>query len=186
MLGESELFMKIVPLKCPTCNATLNIENGHKIIYCSYCGSQLYVDDENRTFTVHIHDEAELKRLEYEKQRYEAEVDAKERPLREYKKNLKRWRKACAIIILLESILIGLGFVFSSKMEDFFGMWIGLLMIGAAIVAFIRPHVPDNSRSRIKEVIVSFLLMCFGGEIISLLFGALCSVLIGWIISIFK
>ena len=38
--------MKIVSLKCPECGASLNIEEGRKMCFCSHCGTQIMLDDE--------------------------------------------------------------------------------------------------------------------------------------------
>lgn len=38
--------MKIVSLKCPECGASLNIEQGMKMCFCSHCGTQIMLDDE--------------------------------------------------------------------------------------------------------------------------------------------
>lgn len=37
--------MKLYQLKCPTCGATVEIEQDRKIMFCSYCGSKIYLDD---------------------------------------------------------------------------------------------------------------------------------------------
>ena len=42
--------MKIIPLSCPQCKASLQIEDTErKFIFCQYCGQKIYLDDETRT-----------------------------------------------------------------------------------------------------------------------------------------
>ena len=69
--------MKIVKLICPACGA--NIDSDGKMMFCSYCGAKLFVDDEAINININYtkHDEARirdserkekvrLKELEYE------------------------------------------------------------------------------------------------------------------------
>lgn len=32
---------KIIPIKCPECDADLDIEEGRKVMFCSYCGRKI-------------------------------------------------------------------------------------------------------------------------------------------------
>ena len=50
-------------VKCPDCGASLSIEDGREKFFCSYCGAQIIVINENE----HIYrtiDEAEVKHAE--------------------------------------------------------------------------------------------------------------------------
>ena len=44
--------MKIIAYKCPQCGANLEIEQGRKELYCSFCGTKLFIDDETRTMRI--------------------------------------------------------------------------------------------------------------------------------------
>lgn len=37
--------MKMYQLNCPSCGATVEIEQDRKSMFCTYCGNQIYVDD---------------------------------------------------------------------------------------------------------------------------------------------
>lgn len=39
--------MKLIAIKCPNCSGNLNVEENKEFTTCSYCGSQIYIDDEN-------------------------------------------------------------------------------------------------------------------------------------------
>lgn len=77
--------MKVIPMKCPECGATIQVEEGRNKCFCTYCGTQLYFDDEvKREVHEHIHheiDEAEIRKAEayeeIEKQRLEKEAELK-------------------------------------------------------------------------------------------------------------
>ena len=38
--------MKLISIKCPNCGGNLNLEKDNEVIYCNYCQSQIYVDEE--------------------------------------------------------------------------------------------------------------------------------------------
>lgn len=60
------MAIKLISIKCPECNAVLNIEEGRNQAFCSYCGAKVLVNDENE-YTFHTIDEAEIKKAETEK-----------------------------------------------------------------------------------------------------------------------
>ena len=37
--------MNLVSVKCPSCGATLNIDNGIDTCFCTYCGSKIFLND---------------------------------------------------------------------------------------------------------------------------------------------
>ena len=51
--------MKLIPLECPNCKATLRIAEGREFIFCEHCGTKVYVDKEEKV-SRHI-DEARLR-----------------------------------------------------------------------------------------------------------------------------
>ena len=69
--------MKILAVECPKCHANINIEDGRKEFYCSYCGAQLFFDD-GTTISV-IRDEAEIKKAEVKLAKVEYEKEVHER-----------------------------------------------------------------------------------------------------------
>lgn len=54
---------KIIPIKCPACGANISYEEGRKKLFCSYCGTQINITNDNEFFYHHI-DEAEVKQAE--------------------------------------------------------------------------------------------------------------------------
>lgn len=41
------MAIKFIPIKCPECDADLDIEEGRKVMFCSYCGRKIVMVDEN-------------------------------------------------------------------------------------------------------------------------------------------
>ena len=58
--------IKFNAVKCPSCNANLSIEEGRTSIYCSYCGTQIILSNENEHIIRHI-DETKIVESKNEK-----------------------------------------------------------------------------------------------------------------------
>ena len=60
--------MKMYQLVCPSCGANVEIEEGRKSCFCSYCGNKIYLDDEVKRVEITKHtiytDEARIKEIE--------------------------------------------------------------------------------------------------------------------------
>lgn len=72
--------MKLIPVVCPRCNAEIQIKPETKICFCTYCGTQIIIEDESVTHIYKKIDEArireadvretiELKKLEMEEKK---------------------------------------------------------------------------------------------------------------------
>ena len=92
--------MRIAELKCPYCGADLQIEEDRKDCFCEYCGSHLYFDDENRTFTKIIRDEAKLKELEIE------EENRKKKEIKDQRASKHRKRLALSFTVWLTLFIL--------------------------------------------------------------------------------
>lgn len=96
--------MKLISLKCPECNANLQIEEGRDKYFCQYCGAEISLND---YYSSHIYrkvDEARIKEAEYKREVRvkQAEID-KEVRLKELE--IEK-RKATAAIVRVVSKLI--------------------------------------------------------------------------------
>ena len=60
------MAIKFVSVKCPECGATLDVEEGRKQLFCSYCGTKVMIDNDNEYIYRHI-DEAGIKQAEADK-----------------------------------------------------------------------------------------------------------------------
>lgn len=72
--------MKFQSLKCPECGATLDVKFDLEFCFCMYCGSKIYINDENRKTYRYIND-ADVKRAETERivRLKELELEEKDR-----------------------------------------------------------------------------------------------------------
>lgn len=69
------MFMKLIDISCPSCGATLHInENMKSSIKCSYCGKEFMLDDEVKRVE-HTIKNAKQAGYEFQKGRIEAEKE---------------------------------------------------------------------------------------------------------------
>lgn len=81
-------LMKIYQLKCPNCNANLDVFKGENALFCRYCGTRLEVDREDTLFRQKL----KLREMEYADR--ERERAHKERVQeREYNENKEQWQR---------------------------------------------------------------------------------------------
>lgn len=66
------MAIKMISVKCPECGASMTIEGDRKKAFCTYCGAQIILYNENE-YTININNEAEIKRAETDQ--YKAETD---------------------------------------------------------------------------------------------------------------
>lgn len=67
-------MVKMVPMTCPNCGASIDVKEGTTVCFCTYCGTKIVIGDDN-TITVNINktttDQVKLEKLRLEHQRYE-------------------------------------------------------------------------------------------------------------------
>ena len=61
------ILMKLIAVKCPQCDATIDIDENRKSCFCSFCGAKILIDDGSRTYTHVFIDKTKEKELELEK-----------------------------------------------------------------------------------------------------------------------
>ena len=72
--------MEFIKLKCPQCDADLEIENGIDLFYCKYCGCRLMLDGQNKYVVA-----AKVRQKEVEHERYKMNFAAQEKE-KDYKR----------------------------------------------------------------------------------------------------
>lgn len=103
--------MKIIPIECPKCGASFEIEEGRNTCFCQYCGTHISIDDGSRTVTNTniIRDEAKLKELSIKEKQLDHEMRIKdEQRKKKGKGNLNAFVIAFSIVCILLGLLIEL------------------------------------------------------------------------------
>lgn len=75
--------MRLVELKCPSCGADLQIEEGREFCFCTYCGAKAVLDG---SITTHIIDEAKIREAEAMEKIKLAELEKQQKDNSNYNK----------------------------------------------------------------------------------------------------
>lgn len=77
-------MVKMIPMTCPKCGASIDVKEGTASCFCTYCGTKILIDDSN-TKNVNIHqtitNEADIKRAENEVELEKTAYEAKQKRL---------------------------------------------------------------------------------------------------------
>lgn len=69
--------MRTRSMICPNCNAELEYSDDKKVMFCSYCGAKLAVEEDKIEYVHRKIDEAKIKKVELEERIYKDELDDK-------------------------------------------------------------------------------------------------------------
>lgn len=141
------MAIKLISMKCPECGANLEVEEGRKQFYCSYCGSKIMLQDDNE-YTYHHIDEAEVKRAEADREIRMRELDLEESAQKQqnsFKKPLTIVWLIVSIIVITVCILI---IVFVDKETGFLLLYFLCAPVvgGGAVVIF--GVIPENEEEK--------------------------------------
>ena len=141
---DSSRNVHIISLKCPECNASLEIEKNRDIIYCTYCGCKLKIYNDNEHF---IRTEKIYRNID-DAQIYRAETE------RIMKIKYSEERKKLSSGAILGIILLGIGFITvicSLLLSDLFGgdftalvVLMGLAVFITGIAILIKTRIIDR------------------------------------------
>lgn len=96
--------MKIVKLTCPDCGA--NIDADEKMIFCSYCGAKLFIDNEEMNININKRDEASIRENERKERVRLRELENEEnQKIREHKEWKWFWIGWAVFMIISFGIL---------------------------------------------------------------------------------
>ena len=150
------MSITIRSLKCPECNADLQIEEGRNECYCTYCGAKIAVHRDD-TITVKIIDEIGENKADIEKTVKLAEIGLKEMEKKEQGKSENSLRLTQATIALGAFVLIGfiiwimnktLGAERMSSLSPSLFLMFGMLLIGGAYWLFnVFPAMAESRRA---------------------------------------
>ncbi len=99
------MSIRLNSVKCPECGADLQIEDGRKQLFCSYCGTKIIVTNENEHIYRHI-DEAGMKQAETDRMVRMRELELAENSSINRKTLTKIWLAATGALGILSIILL--------------------------------------------------------------------------------
>lgn len=110
------MAVKFMSAKCPECGAMLPVEEGCSRMFCSFCGSQIIMNNENEQIYRHI-DEAEVKKIEAGEA-----IQLKKLELLEKKQQADERSKKTRILISIPLMAIGILFMLIGSVGNIDGL----------------------------------------------------------------
>lgn len=96
------MSIRLITMECPNCHAKLEIEEGRKSAYCTYCGAKFLIEDDSTRTTILItRDEAEIAKINADKEIRLKSIERAERKEKEKRQRHKAVIIASIIIVLL-------------------------------------------------------------------------------------
>lgn len=99
--------MKSIELKCPNCDAALEVAEDRKECFCQFCGTHILLDDESREVTHKIVYTNEGKIKETERKMREMELTAEKEKMRAEEDKKSSKIRGILWIILFISFVVG-------------------------------------------------------------------------------
>lgn len=139
--------MKLIPIVCPKCEAQVQIEEGTERCFCTYCGTQIILHNENHkrvdtSYTYRKIDEARIREAELSQM-----LELKKLEIAEKKRqDRKKARKAICIV---SAILIVIAFALSAGGGGDAGFIVGGLGVNILIWGMILTAVSaEDSKNK--------------------------------------
>lgn len=137
--------MKLIAVKCPQCDATIDIDEQRKSCFCMYCGTKIILDDGSRTYTyIHI-DKTREKEIEFEERQFEVECNRQDEQVKQ--------SRVVAICLCITVILAMVTFLIVKRDFDI-SINYSLMIIGC-VTAFARMW---NKRTALGAILASLVL----------------------------
>ena len=133
-------------LKCPSCGAQLDCEEGMEHIFCKYCGTKILINDEN-SYTFKNVDYAEIEKAKNESKRISIQEDIIKREYEKEEKETKRYNKNSLIFAGMLAVFILILMVSLSHDSE---SMVGLVML-LVIEIFVIFLVIRSSDQKKKE-----------------------------------
>lgn len=140
------MAINIVSIRCPECGATLSIEEGRTKVFCSYCGANVAVSNDNEFIYRHI-DETEIKRAEARKELKLKELELEKARYQQYLTTrqalIKVW--LCSLAVVFIAILLFNFRLWRTHFGEVFQYALfGDLIVLAIGIYFIFKYLPER------------------------------------------
>lgn len=166
--------MELKSLHCPNCGGMVQIPEGKDSFFCTFCGSQIQVDD--NSVRLHFNDEAELKELDpiEQKRLIEEQEKAEQEKKRAEQQAIEKKKKRTWLIVVAVWIVIGT--IIGSFPENFMNsvlffcnlIFVPIYLLVTIPNSFFPPDKPPSVGAKIG---LFFIFMLGGGGFMILLYG---------------
>ncbi len=152
--------MKIIELKCKKCGAKLEMDSSRDSIFCTYCGTENFIDDEASKIR-----RIEDVKLESRKKNHEQDLkEQQEKEELEYQNSFKNSKlKKWIIVILCFTVLATImSFVNNSILSGIIAAIQSGLLIGSLLMGLHAIKEPFKYCHRIMAYVAFALILIFG------------------------
>ena len=133
-------MVNLVSMICPACGSSFHIQEGQKSCFCSYCGTQILVDDGSKTYT-YVHktvDEARLREADLTELLELKKMEAEEKKRQDKKKTAKTLALIGAILFGVGVLLMNIPFKsVTPTVIGGFSMLFGMMLLFTALYLFL-------------------------------------------------
>jgi len=141
------MAIKMIPVRCTSCGAVVQISSDRSTAFCEYCGTQLFIEDSNQfnynynyNYSYEYADAADVIRAQTEQAKVLNEI-------REKKKEKAVQDKVIKLLAIAGGVLLGIGLLGNAigihALNSFEGL--GILVLGIALYFFIKRHKLSDS-----------------------------------------
>ena len=127
------MAIQMISVKCPECGSLQHIEGKRNQFFCSYCGAQVILNNENE-YVVRTVDEAKVKRTEAEVAKQLKELEMAQERMQHAEEERKHKTRKWVLIWLIVGILIVAGILLATGLLFSLIKEYGILTV---IIAFI-------------------------------------------------
>ena len=143
------MAVKLIPVKCPECGATLNIEENRTQAFCSYCGAKVLIHNDNEFTYRHI-DVADLERAETERTVKLKEMELVEKSQHNQEKTKKIVGIAALSMLVFGVFMVAFGHIFGGSDSTRFTLPGLYSILGGMIVGlFFMPRGNEDAIDKI-------------------------------------
>lgn len=95
-------MVKMIPLVCPNCGAKLSVKRGTQTCFCTYCGTQILIsDDNNKFFTKNVNiNQTSYDKTEIEKIKLEHDLKVQDEK--------REWKEIGIVFVIAIAMWLGL------------------------------------------------------------------------------
>ena len=133
-------MVDLVSLVCPACGSSFHIQEWQKSCFCSYCGTQILVDDGSKTYT-YVHktvDEARIREADLTELLELKRMEAEEKKRQDKKKTAKTLALIGAILFGVGVLLMNIPFKsVTPTVIGGFSMLFGMMLLFTALYLFL-------------------------------------------------
>lgn len=139
------MAVKLVPIVCPKCGGQIQVPPDRPTCFCTYCGTQIMLDDGSQTINIHNFDEADIRRVELEAEElkyYNVEQAAYEQRHRTWRFAVVGWAVLMIVLFALAGVVDGDNAAYGAIAASL----LGALIFGPIALIVLRPRKPKRKR----------------------------------------